>query len=117
MPGHSLIIPKRHVVNFNELFDNELSEMLIFTKHVNSILTRAFGCKAFNWTIQDGEPAGQTINHMHLHIIPRKLGDLSNPGDWYPKLEKWDYKIIDSQDRPQHTLNELKRISNYLSQI
>jgi diadenosine tetraphosphate (Ap4A) HIT family hydrolase len=77
--GHSLIIPKRFVSSIFDLDDKEYSFIFKLTKKVKLILTNKFKPDAFNFGINDGEKAGQTIAHAHLHIIPRYNGDLSDP--------------------------------------
>ncbi len=117
LPGHSLVVPRRHVSSFEELTDDELSGMLHFCKRVNAILQAAFPASGFNWTLQDGVAAGQTVEHLHVHIIPRKANDLPEPGDWYPKLKVAEQNFIDSNDRPQYTHSELIIISQRLNSI
>jgi bis(5'-adenosyl)-triphosphatase len=117
LPGHVLIIPRKHVSRFLEIDDNQMTEMVVFSRKVIKVLEKAFGSKSFNWTIQEGEPAGQTIEHMHLHIIPRQSKDLAEPGDWYPRLIKNESKMIDSLTRPKHTPDEMKKIIQYLRDI
>lgn len=77
--GHSLIIPKRVVSSIFDLDDEEYSFLFKLTKDVKQILKNKFKPDAFNFGINDGEKAGQTIEHAHLHIIPRYKGDLSDP--------------------------------------
>ena len=67
----------------------------------------AYGADGFDWTIQGGESAGQTVDHLHLHVIPRKRGDLPSPGDWYPRLRASESEAIDSELRPHLTDTEL----------
>jgi bis(5'-adenosyl)-triphosphatase len=110
LPGHSLIIPKRHIASLMALDDSELCEMMIFSKNIVKILLRAFGVNAFNWTIQEGEEAGQTISHLHLHLIPRKQGDLPQPGDWYPRLRESQSNVIDSEERQRLLPQEMRRV-------
>ena len=62
-----------------DLGDEEYSFLFKLTKDVKLILKNKFNPDAFNFGINDGEKAGQTIEHAHLHIIPRYNGDLSDP--------------------------------------
>jgi bis(5'-adenosyl)-triphosphatase len=110
LPGHSLIIPKWHVHGLLELIDSELSEMMLFSRNTVRTLLKAFNAKAFNWTIQEGEEAGQTVPHLHLHLIPREPNDLPQPGDWYPLLKKSESEVIDSASRPRLTRDEMREI-------
>jgi len=104
-PGHSLIIPRRHVESLYHLTESECVDFVTFARRVTKLLLRVFSSDAFDWTIQEGEPAGQSITHLHLHVIPRIEGDLESPGAWYPKLElqrqlRLERGEIDSADRP-----------------
>lgn len=110
LPGHSLVIPKWHLRSLLELNEAELCEMTVFARDVVRILLKAFGVSAFNWTIQEGEEAGQSVPHLHLHLIPREPNDLPRPGDWYPLLQKSETEVIDSDTRPRLTADEIKAI-------
>lgn len=119
LPGHSLIIPKWHIQSLMYLSDNELCEMMIFGRNVVAKLLAAFKAQAFNWTIQEGEEAGQTVPHLHLHLhlIPRKTKDLPQPGDWYPLLQNNinnHVDVIDSETRLRLTPEEIKKIVSHL---
>jgi bis(5'-adenosyl)-triphosphatase len=114
LPGHSLIIPKRHVDSFLALSDDECSEMALFSRKVVKLLLPVFNAQSFNWTIQEGAEAGQSISHMHLHVIPRLPGDLPAPGDWYPLLKHWEHETIDSEQRPRLSAPERQEIVNQL---
>lgn len=106
LPGHSLVVPKRHVHSFLSLTDDEAMEMTLFSRRVVSILLRVFAAESFNWTIQEGEEAGQTVPHMHLHLIPRLPQDLPQPGDWYPRLRESQSEAIDSRNRRRLSKSE-----------
>ena len=108
LPGHSLIVPKRHVASVLELAEDETAEFLQLARSATRLLLAVFEATGFNWTIQESEPAGQTVEHLHLHIIPRKAGDLPQPGDWYPKL--LERQAIDSAQRPRLSEDELRAI-------
>jgi bis(5'-adenosyl)-triphosphatase len=109
-PGHSLIIPVRHLQSTLELTTDELTEMMLFARSVTSLLLKAFKAEAFNWSIQDREAAGQTLAHLHMHIVMRYPGDLPDPGDWYPKIRQNYSEILDSTSREKLTPSELKKI-------
>lgn len=110
LPGHSLIIPKKHVESLLDLTEEDLYEMVSFSRNVVKALLMAFNVNAFNWTIQEGEEAGQTVSHLHLHLIPRQMNDLPRPSDWYPLLRKSEANIIDSKSRKLLTSVEIKTI-------
>ena len=72
LPGHSLVIPKWHLTNFMELSQYERYELIDFCTLVIEGLQLAFSVSSFNLTIQEGFEAGQTVDHLHIHLIPRK---------------------------------------------
>jgi bis(5'-adenosyl)-triphosphatase len=114
LPGHSLVVPIWHVPSLLDLTSAELSQMVEFSRRVVGNLVRIFKAEGFNWTIQEGAVAGQTVPHLHIHLIPRKDGDLPNPGEWYPRLLKSEVKIIDSDERPRYSAEEVRRIAEYI---
>lgn len=77
--GHVLLIPKRHVESVFELNDEEKTTLVDSIKDIESLLIRFFDIDGFNIGINQGKAAGQTISHLHIHIIPRYDGDVSNP--------------------------------------
>lgn len=114
LPGHSLIIPKRHIESLTELSDKMVAMLFVFARQATSILMKAFHGEAFDWSLQDGKPAGQTVPHLHLHIIVRKQGDLTNPGDWYPSIEKANDTLLDSFNRNPLDNEAYLRITEHL---
>lgn len=114
LPGHCLVIPRWHVRSLFELPDRALLELMQVGRDVARLVTEAFGVGAFNWTIQEGEEAGQSIGHLHLHVIPRRPGDLPAPGDWYPRMVESEDAIIDSASRQRLDPAELARVSAHL---
>jgi diadenosine tetraphosphate (Ap4A) HIT family hydrolase len=79
-PLHSLIIPKRHVVDYFSLTKDELLSCDVLLKEVkDSIQSDDELVEGFNIGINSGEVAGQTIFHCHIHLIPRRVGDVENP--------------------------------------
>lgn len=84
--GHCLIVPKRHVEQYLDLDDNETIDLTKISRQLIAALLAAYQTEAFDYALQEGGPAGRSIRHLHFHVIPRKAGDLSSPGDWYPEL-------------------------------
>jgi bis(5'-adenosyl)-triphosphatase len=115
LPGHVLIVPKLHICSFLELNDDLTIEMVKFSREIITALMNAFKCESFDWTIQDGKPAGQTIEHLHMHIIPRFTNDMPDPGDWYPAIQENELKIIDSYNRPKLSDAQLEQIIQKLA--
>ncbi|CAA7268183.1 unnamed protein product [Cyclocybe aegerita] len=90
-PGHVLVVPKRVVPRLTDLDDKELSCLMSSVKRVGSVVEKAYGGDALTIACQDGKAAGQTVPHVHFHIIPRKLqGDPfgENNDEIYPELER-----------------------------
>jgi len=77
--GHTEVIPKRHVDSFFDLEVDELTAMHDLAKAAREIIVASFNPDAFTIGINDGEAAGRTIGHLHLHLIPRYIGDVENP--------------------------------------
>jgi diadenosine tetraphosphate (Ap4A) HIT family hydrolase len=77
--GHCLIIPFRHVPDFFATTDEEQRAMLALAGEAKRMLDRDFSPHGYNLGINVGEPAGQTVFHVHLHLIPRYRGDVANP--------------------------------------
>jgi diadenosine tetraphosphate (Ap4A) HIT family hydrolase len=78
-PGHSLVIPSRHVVSFFELTLEERLALLSLLDDARRLIDGQFKPGGYNIGINDGPLAGQTIGHMHLHLIPRYPGDQRDP--------------------------------------
>lgn len=78
-PGHTLIIPRRHIGSFFELTDAERACMVELLAQAKAELDHSFQPDGFNIGINDGAAAGQTVQHLHLHLIPRYLGDVPDP--------------------------------------
>ena len=114
LPGHSLVVPRRHVASLLELVDDELAAMVLFARRTTRLLGRVFAAHGFDWTIQDGAAAGQTVPHLHLHVIPRHEGDLPEPGDWYPRLMASEAAALDSRVRPRLSAAEYAGIAERL---
>ena len=92
--GHALILPKQHYANLYELDDSVASKVLVLAKKMITKMTDILGCDGYNIVQNNGEIAGQTVFHFHMHLIPRYEGD--NVGiTWKPgKLTDEDKEDI-----------------------
>jgi diadenosine tetraphosphate (Ap4A) HIT family hydrolase len=77
--GHALIIPKRHVANFFELSAEERMACFDLVSEVQLTLASAYRPDGYNVGININEAGGQTIFHVHIHLIPRYRGDVEQP--------------------------------------
>lgn len=78
-PGHCLVVPRRHVGSFFELAPAERASLLQLAEQAKAILDARHHPDGYNLGINDGAAAGQTIPHVHLHLIPRYAGDQEDP--------------------------------------
>jgi len=78
-PGHSLIIPKVHIGSYFDLSGKHRTACWLMVDRVKMLLTARFRPNGFNIGVNIGEVAGQTIPHVHIHLIPRYNGDVENP--------------------------------------
>lgn len=83
--GHALILPKTHAANIYEISDEMAAKAMVLAKKMASKLTEVLNCDGFNIVQNNGECAGQTVFHFHMHLIPRYKGDnvgiTWNPGE------------------------------------
>ena len=78
-PGHSLVIPRRHVSSFFEVSDAERDDLLNLLAEARDGLDRELRPAGYNIGNNDGAAAGQTVPHLHIHLIPRYEGDRDDP--------------------------------------
>ena len=78
-PGHALIIQKRHVSSFFDLSQEERQDLLNLADSVKRVVEERYHPDGYNIGINVGEAAGQSIFHVHMHLIPRYQGDVPNP--------------------------------------
>jgi diadenosine tetraphosphate (Ap4A) HIT family hydrolase len=78
-PGHALIVPRRHEPDFFGLTGDEQAAVVALVNPVRAVLGERYGPDAYNLGVNAGKAAGQTIQHTHLHVIPRYAGDVAEP--------------------------------------
>jgi diadenosine tetraphosphate (Ap4A) HIT family hydrolase len=78
-PGHTLLIPKRHIDSWFEVTQAEQQALLDLLAKAKKVLETEFMPDGYNIGINDGPSAGQTVPHLHMHLIPRYKGDQEDP--------------------------------------
>ncbi|GAW90947.1 HIT family protein [Calderihabitans maritimus] len=86
--GHVLIVPKRHVETLFEATLEELDAINRLLFKVKDKLDKKFNPDGYNVGVNVGRAAGQTIFHLHYHVIPRYLGDVKDPRGGIRKIKK-----------------------------
>ncbi len=87
--GHAIILPKTHAANIFEVSDEVASKIFIVAKKVATAMKEELQCDGINILQNNGEIAGQTVFHLHVHLLPRYKGDKINI-KWSHK-DKYDY--------------------------
>lgn len=78
-PGHTLVIPKRHIGSWFEITQAEQQALLVLLEKAKTALETELKPDGYNIGINDGPTAGQTVPHLHMHLIPRYKGDQEDP--------------------------------------
>jgi bis(5'-adenosyl)-triphosphatase len=80
LPGHVLVSPIQSVPRYSGLSSAEVTDLFLTVRRVSSMIEKVFKATSLNIAIQDGPDAGQSVLHLHVHIIPRTKGDLDDRG-------------------------------------
>lgn len=97
--GHALILPKEHYANLYELPEELASKVFVVAKKVVTAMTEVLGCDGYNVLQNNGEVAGQTVFHFHMHLVPRYKDDKVNI-KWKPGTlkEEWKEEILEKMN-------------------
>ncbi|XP_050637223.1 bis(5'-adenosyl)-triphosphatase isoform X1 [Macaca thibetana thibetana] len=96
VPGHVLVCPLRPVERFRDLRPDEVADLFQVTQRVGTVVEKHFHGTSLTFSMQDGPEAGQTVKHVHVHVLPRKAGDFHRNDSIYEKLQKHDKEEEDS---------------------
>jgi histidine triad (HIT) family protein len=96
--GHVIILPKKHAANIFELPDEDAGKIMVVAKKIAGAVKKAYGCDGVNILQNNGEAAGQTVFHLHVHVIPRFQGDTVQIG-WKPGETPSDMDVIAEEIR------------------
>ncbi|KAL9104957.1 MAG: hypothetical protein Q9163_000129 [Psora crenata] len=80
LPGHVLVSPRRVTARFSDLSPAEVADLFMTVQKVGRTIERFYKASSLNIAIQDGADAGQSVPHVHTHVIPRKRADLDHKG-------------------------------------
>lgn len=110
VPGHILVIPKRHIAKYDDLTNAEKSAIEELRIKLTQSLKKTFKSEGFNFAWNDGKNAGQSIPHFHLHIVPRKEGD---EGIYEYEPRKFLYRPGSREETPEA---ELKKVAQLIAE-
>lgn len=105
--GHLLVCPKRHISKIDDLSDEELKAIKELIIHLKNTLNKSFGAEGFNIALNEGQSAGQSIDHLHIHIVPRKAGDT---GIYEYEPRKFLYRPGSRNTSPESELKEIAEL-------
>ncbi|XP_058844540.1 bis(5'-adenosyl)-triphosphatase-like [Acipenser ruthenus] len=108
VPGHVLVCPLRLVERFHDLRPEEVADLFQTTQRVSGVLENHFCGTSLTIAIQDGPEAGQTVKHVHVHVLPRKRGDFEKNDSIYDENSNktplmlvmegiWKFQIMDDR--------------------
>lgn len=90
VPGHVLVVPKRVEPRFGGLSPEEVADLWTLAQRVGSGISKHFQAEALTLTVQDGAAAGQSVPHVHVHVLPRTAGDFEPNDKIYDVLDQAD---------------------------
>jgi len=116
--GHVLLIPSRVVALMQDLTEAEYLDLWSTVRIIQGMLQQEYNATAFNVAVQDGRAAGQSVPHVHIHILPRAQGDFERNDQVYDELHEWAPRptvqtqqgkldVPDDQDRRDRTREEM----------
>ena len=107
VPGHMLICPIRCVASFDELTEGEVKAIFDIRDRLQKALVKTFGAEGFNYAWNEGALAGQNVQHFHLHMLPRKVGD-TGIDQYEPR--KFLYRPGSREASPESELKAVSKI-------
>ncbi|CDU24117.1 related to Cobalamin synthesis protein [Sporisorium scitamineum] len=127
VPGHVLVIPTTPYHRLSEAPAQIVASLFQSVQEISKGLEKVFEAEALTISVQDGEAAGQTVPHLHVHILPRKAGDIEPNDLVYSHLEQWGFdikkllnkekelKMDADEDRKPRSKQEMRKEADFLS--
>ncbi|KAL8904341.1 MAG: hypothetical protein Q9171_007081 [Xanthocarpia ochracea] len=135
LPGHVLVSPLRPATRLSDLNHAEITDLFLTVQEVGRMVERVYGASSLNIAIQDGPAAGQSIPHLHTHIIPRQRADLDEQGGsdaiygmlegedgdvgrhlWESSSNRPKFPAVDDSTRKPRTESEMSEEAQKLAQ-
>ena len=112
LPGHSIVIPKRHMLYITDLTNEEISELGLLFRKLIPLLLNTYNADSYNFSANVGKHSGREIDHLHFHIVPRNANDIyqKKMTSFYSSLQLGRYKYIKNVDSE---VAKLRRIFKY----
>jgi len=114
VPGHVLVSTKRIVPRFTDLTPEETQDLWALAQRVGAAMERHHNASSLTLTIQDGPDAGQTVPHVHVHVLPRKANDFVPNDKVYDAIDTSSQEFVATstkkdldEDRPERTAEEM----------
>ncbi|ORX69700.1 HIT-like protein [Linderina pennispora] len=108
VPGHVLVVSRRPVTRFNDLSADEVTDLFQQGQRVSRLVERVYKADSLTLVIQDGKEAGQSVPHVHLHILPRRKADFANNDDIYDELgSRKRVRGVDNDERVPRSAEEM----------
>ncbi|XP_020100731.1 bifunctional bis(5'-adenosyl)-triphosphatase/adenylylsulfatase FHIT [Ananas comosus] len=98
LPGHVLVCSRREVKRFIDLTTDETNDLWLTAKEVGRRLEDYHKASSLTFTIQDGPQAGQTVPHVHIHILPRRMGDFEKNDEIYDAIDEKEKELKEKLD-------------------
>lgn len=111
VPGHTLIIPTRHVTYYEDLTSAEKDALEEVRQQIKQALTTVFGAEGFNYAWNEEVVGGQSVPHFHLHVLPRKEGDA---GTHTYEPREFLYRPIPADARTKSSEEELQIVARQI---
>ncbi|XP_053686001.1 nitrilase and fragile histidine triad fusion protein NitFhit isoform X2 [Sabethes cyaneus] len=108
VPGHVLVTLKRPAFRLPDLTPAEINDFFQTICKVQKVAEKLYGVTSTTVTVQDGPDAGQTVNHVHCHILPRRKGDFSEKRQFYNELRRHDKDPTKPKRSPEEMNAEAK---------
>ncbi|PUU72259.1 HIT-like domain-containing protein [Tuber borchii] len=102
LPGHVLVCPNRVVPRLKDLSTDEVTDLFLTVQKVSKVTEKIYKADSLNIAMQDGIAAGQSVPHVHIHIIPRHFQDLPQEDQIYTMLESQDGDLGRNYLEAQH---------------
>ncbi|WFD36634.1 hypothetical protein MCUN1_003519 [Malassezia cuniculi] len=121
VPGHVLVIPKKHYSRLADIPHETLADLFQTVQHVGKVVESAFSGDSLTVSVQDGASAGQTVDHVHVHVIPRRPGDIVPNDAIYEHLERFGLELADKtkaldSERTPRTAAQMKEEARWLAE-